>query len=139
MQLIKQYSKTNLRERLLLLNKFNVLKQCSFCDDIAKYISDIVQYNKTHSQYKRMIVKMKCKLIYMVSFLYDNKLQYLKYNMYTNYDVVLKVVSKYSSKSFKLLYYMTLSKFNLMLQKNNWYQYYEYLPYLIKPIMSKKE
>ena len=115
MQSIKQYSKTNLRERLLLLNKFNVLKQCSFCDDIAKYISDIVQYNKTHSQYKRMIVKMKCKLIYMVSFLYDNKLQYLKYNMYTNYDVVLKVVSKYSSKSFKLLYYIILSKFNLIL------------------------
>lgn len=34
-----------LKEKLILLNKFNVLLQCKFDIYTAKYISDIIEYN----------------------------------------------------------------------------------------------
>ena len=64
---IKLIQSINLKRRLLLLNKFNILKQCSFDDYIAN-INDIVKYSEAFCQHKHMVKEIKCRLIYITSF-----------------------------------------------------------------------
>ncbi len=85
-KIIKQL---HLKEKLILLNKFNVLLQCKFDIYTAKYISDIVEYNikLLHKlKYNNVIKELKCRLIFFY-YNYNKK----KYN--NNYQLLYNKIN----------------------------------------------
>lgn len=122
-----------LKQKLVSINKYQVLLQCKFDEYTAKYISDIVKYNKQLPykwQYNKIVKELKCKLILFYYTYNTNKNQQLLCNK------IVRLIFKH--KKFEKIYQLAISDFDFKL--NNFDEYcdigYFLFPYYLEFIRN---